>query len=330
MRICACRDRSFAGYGESLPSRGSNKKVQRKRASVTEAPAEKTAAKRQMGRLALNRCYLRLALCCGNHCRLLESELQKRFAWYFHLLAASEYLHRPSGSRADARANRSAFPHAGDCAKDSAQGRAAADLFRGILSATFALQSVIAAYHGIVMTIDHHAGQLQLQLGAARHVARFFRFGQATIDVSPLAGHQRAVHRQIGFQAGMKDVADVVFGRIHAINHTNQNALSRGNGDIAARSSGLRLSNRRGSIGWSWSRWRRWSLHCTAIACERQRHDVVDIESFNIAVLFETQHCGRAAKVAPLPNAPVLQFQSVRNGGADKQETQGGCGNETS
>src|SRR5260370_3194628 len=113
MRICTCRDRSFAGYGESLPSRGSNKKVQRKRASVTEAPAEKTAAKRQMERLALNRCYLRLALCFGNHCRLLESELQKRFAWYFHLLAATEDLPPASRSPADSRSNRSAFAASG-------------------------------------------------------------------------------------------------------------------------------------------------------------------------------------------------------------------------
>src|SRR5260370_3494445 len=164
MRICACRDRSFAGYGESLPSRGSNKKVQRKRASVTEAPAEKTAAKRQMERLALNRCYLRLALCCGNHCRLLESELQKRFAWYFHLLAASEHLHRSSGSCADARANRCAFAAPGDCADDSAQSRAAADFLRGILAPPFALRRVIAAYHRIVLTIRHQSGPLPLQL----------------------------------------------------------------------------------------------------------------------------------------------------------------------
>src|SRR5260370_31248313 len=103
-----------------------------------------------MERLALNRCYLRLALCCGNHCRLLESELQERFAWYFHLLAASEHLHRSSGSRADARANRCAFAAPGDCADDSAQSRAAADFLGGIFSAALAFPSVISAHHRIV------------------------------------------------------------------------------------------------------------------------------------------------------------------------------------
>src|SRR5258708_11999348 len=96
-----------------------------------------------------------LALRHGNRRRLLQAELQQRFAGHFYLLAPGEHLHGSSGSGADTRANRRALTASGDSADDRSQSRTAADFFRRVLAPPFALHRVISPAPPIVVAITH-------------------------------------------------------------------------------------------------------------------------------------------------------------------------------
>src|SRR6266404_7557470 len=136
----------------------------------------------------------RLALRGRYHCGLLQTEFQQGFAGHFHLLTAGEHLHSASCSGADAGSNGCTFAATGNRTDDRAESRAPADLLRGVGTAPLALQRVIAAYERIVVSIYDHARELELQLGAAANVARFFGFSEATIDVCAFPRDQGAVN----------------------------------------------------------------------------------------------------------------------------------------
>src|SRR5260370_10800406 len=118
-----------------------------------------------------------------NGCRLLQAKLKHCLARHFDLLAAREHLNGSSCSGTDARADGRAFAAPGDCADNRADSRAATNFLSGVLAAPLALQGLIAADDRIVLPINHHARQLELQLRAAGQMPGFFAFGEPAINI---------------------------------------------------------------------------------------------------------------------------------------------------
>src|SRR2546430_4003615 len=152
---------------------------------------------------------------CRECYRLLQTEFQQRLARHLHLLAFRQYLNACASRRAHARTDRRALAAAGNRSDDCASYRATADFFRGVRATALAFQAVVAADDRIVLAIDHHAGELKLQLTATGHVARFFGFGQPPVDIRPLARNHGIANGQVRFKAGVEDVADVIFGGVN-------------------------------------------------------------------------------------------------------------------
>src|ERR1700688_4290162 len=68
-------------------------------------------------------------------------------------------------------------------------------------------------------------------------MASFFHFCKTAVNVGALAGNERVPDVEVGLKAGVEYVADLVFGRIHTIDHAHQERLSSRNGDFAILSS---------------------------------------------------------------------------------------------
>src|SRR6516225_4467966 len=158
---------------------------------------------------------------------LLQAKFQHRFTWYFHLLPAREHLYRPSRSCANARANGRAFSAARDATDDCSKSSASSDFLGSVLSAPLPLQSVVAAHHGIIVSINHDARQFQLQLGTPSKVACLLCLRKPAVDVCALSSNQSAVDVQVCFQTGVKNVADLILRRVHPIDHTNEERFAR-------------------------------------------------------------------------------------------------------
>src|SRR5215469_6463256 len=74
------------------------------------------------------------------------------------------------------------------------------------------------------------------------------RFGKPAVNVRSFAGDDGLADGQIGFEAGVENVTDMVFGRVYAINHADEQRLSGGNSHFAA------LTNTSASRCGSWGR----------------------------------------------------------------------------
>ena len=90
---------------------------------------------------------------------------------------------------------------------------------------------VVVADQRIIRTPDHYSRQLQFQLRTAAEVSGFLGVRELSVNISAFARHQKAVHRQVGFQTGVEHVANIIFLGIHAVNHADQQSLSHGNGN---------------------------------------------------------------------------------------------------
>src|SRR5579872_6870659 len=101
---------------------------------------------------------------CSHGNGLLQAEFEQRFARDFDLLTAGEHLHPRTCCGTRASTNRCASATAGDCPDDRAERRAASDFFGGVAATSLAFQRVVAAHDGIVLAVDDHARQLELQL----------------------------------------------------------------------------------------------------------------------------------------------------------------------
>src|ERR1700722_4965693 len=146
----------------------------------------------------------------GDGDRLLEAELEERFARDFDLLAARKDLHAGACRGTRASTNRCTPSTAGNRADDCTERRAAANFFGGVAAAALAFQRVVAAYDGIILAVDNHARQLELQLRTAREATGALRIREAAVDVRALSRDERTVYVEIGFEACMKNVAYVI------------------------------------------------------------------------------------------------------------------------
>jgi hypothetical protein len=89
------------------------------------------------------------------------------------------------------------------------------------------------------VAINDDADELQLELRAPGKVAGFLRFGKPAVNVGALARDQRVPDVQVGLQAGVENVANLILGRIHSIDHAHQERLSSRDGDFAILSGGV-------------------------------------------------------------------------------------------
>ena len=147
------------------------------------------------------------------------------------------------------------------------------------------MEAVVAADNRIVLAIDHDPREFELQFRAAGKVPGFLGFGQPPVNVRSLAGDHRVANGQVCFKAGVEDVAHVILGRIHTVDHPHQQGLSRRDGYRPARISIRHGCNRGRWRRWSWSRC--WNS-MTGIAGEGQRYKVGGIKSLNFPIDLKT------------------------------------------
>src|SRR5580704_5656551 len=145
----------------------------------------------------------------GNRHWLLQPEFQERLAGHLYLLAAREDLYASACRRTRAGSDRRTTAASRNTSDDGAQDRSATDFLSGVGAAALPFQGVVTADHRIVLPVDDHAGQLQLQLRTPRKMPRLLGLCQVAVDVRALSGHQVSIDVQVCFQAGVKDVADI-------------------------------------------------------------------------------------------------------------------------
>ena len=191
-----------------------------------------------------------LTLRRGDGNRLLEAELEQGFAGNLDLLAFGQNLHPRARGSSGCGTNGGALATARDGADDgSGSGDPAYFLSRrGALA--FAFQRVIAAHHGVVFSINHYARELELEFGLARKGSAFLGIGEPAVDVGSFAGHHDVVHVQIRFETRVENIADMILGGIHPVDHADKKRLPGRNVHLAAWRHSRWSSGGRGSRCW--------------------------------------------------------------------------------
>jgi hypothetical protein len=129
------------------------------------------------------------ALCRSNRNRLIQPELQQRFAGHSHRTPARKYFCARARRASNSCADRRARATAGNSADDRAHDRPTAHFLGGVAAAPFTLHGVVAAHYWKFPAIDDDACKFQLQFRTSRQAACFFGVSQPHKSITATPRH---------------------------------------------------------------------------------------------------------------------------------------------